>query len=94
MKVVEKVRKETGLPVICATPSYLPIPGISIKVRRDLGPREFVGMIANAKYVVTDSFHGTAFSVLFSKPVYHILQCNRHQGEYIPFCNCAQWRNK
>lgn len=80
MKVVEKVRKETGLPVICATPSYLPIPGISIKVRRDLGPREFVGMIANAKYVVTDSFHGTAFSVLFSKPVISYIAMQSSSG--------------
>lgn len=32
-----------------------------------VGPREFVGLIANAEYVVTNSFHGTAFSVLFRK---------------------------
>lgn len=33
-----------------------------------LSPQEFVGAFANAKMVVTTSFHGTAFSVLFEKP--------------------------
>lgn len=80
MKVVEKVKKETGLPIICATPSYLPISGFGTSVKRNLGPREFVGMIANAKYVVTDSFHGTAFSILFSKPVISYIAMESSSG--------------
>jgi hypothetical protein len=32
------------------------------------GPEEFVDLILNAKFVCTDSFHGTAFSVNFNKP--------------------------
>lgn len=31
------------------------------------GPREFLQNILNAKYVVTNSFHGTAFSIIFRK---------------------------
>lgn len=34
----------------------------------DLGPQEWVGLISGASYVVTDSFHGTAFSINFNKP--------------------------
>lgn len=34
----------------------------------DLGPREWVGLISKAEYVITDSFHGTAFSINFNKP--------------------------
>ncbi|MDR1320545.1 MAG: polysaccharide pyruvyl transferase family protein [Gracilibacteraceae bacterium] len=34
------------------------------------GPREFLGLIKNAKYVLTNSFHGTAFSVIFKKQFY------------------------
>lgn len=33
----------------------------------DAGPREFVELIYNADYIVTNSFHGTAFSVNFNK---------------------------
>lgn len=37
-----------------------------IKIR-DAGPKEFVALIRNADFVVTDSFHGTAFSIIFEK---------------------------
>lgn len=32
------------------------------------GPIEFVSSISNAKYVLTDSFHGVVFSIIFNKP--------------------------
>lgn len=32
-----------------------------------VGPREFLSLIRNAEYIVTDSFHGTAFSIIFNK---------------------------
>lgn len=31
------------------------------------GPREFLSYIKNAEYIVTNSFHGTAFSIIFEK---------------------------
>jgi glutathione peroxidase-family protein len=34
------------------------------------GPAEFLSRICHAKYVVTNSFHGTAFSLIFEKEVY------------------------
>lgn len=33
----------------------------------DCGPREFLSVIKHAKYVVTTSFHATAFSIIFQK---------------------------
>lgn len=33
----------------------------------DAGPREFIGLFSEAQYVITDSFHGTAFSIIFEK---------------------------
>ena len=35
-----------------------------------IGPQEFVWLFANAKYIVTNSFHGTAFSIIFKKNFY------------------------
>ena len=32
------------------------------------GPQEFLYLIHHAKYVVTDSFHGCVFSIIFKKP--------------------------
>lgn len=33
-----------------------------------VGPREFITLLMNAKFVVTNSYHGTVFSILFEKP--------------------------
>ena len=32
------------------------------------GPREFIGLIKNAEFVITDSFHACVFSMIFQKP--------------------------
>ncbi|BAL84078.1 hypothetical protein SELR_23700 [Selenomonas ruminantium subsp. lactilytica TAM6421] len=34
----------------------------------DVGPREWLSLIANASFVLTHSFHGTAFSLKFQRP--------------------------
>ena len=36
----------------------------------DIGPQEWLYLIHHARYVVTNSFHGTAFSVIFQKEFY------------------------
>jgi hypothetical protein len=35
-----------------------------------VGPTEFVDLISNAALVCTDSFHGTAFSIIFNRPFF------------------------
>lgn len=39
---------------------------------RGVGPMEFLSLIKYAEYVITDSFHGTAFSVIFNRDFYAI----------------------
>lgn len=39
----------------------------------DAGPSEFVYLFDKASFVVTNSFHGTAFAVNFNKPFYTVL---------------------
>ncbi len=33
----------------------------------NIGPTEFVNLVSNAEYIITDSFHGTIFSILYEK---------------------------
>lgn len=33
----------------------------------EVGPKEWMGYIYNAEYVITDSFHGSVFSIIFGK---------------------------
>ena len=37
---------------------------------KDVGPKEFLTLIRNAKAVFTDSFHGCAFSIIYKKQFY------------------------
>ena len=41
---------------------------------KDAGPIEFLQYILNAEYVVTNSFHGTAFSIIFRKQFFTVLK--------------------
>jgi len=66
MQIAKKIAQEKGLKIVCQTQRACVFYNIT-KTIRSSGPREFVGLMANAEYVVTDSFHGTAFSVLFKK---------------------------
>lgn len=44
---------------------------------RDAGPIEFLNMVSKASYIITNSFHGTAFSLIYNKPFNVILPNNR-----------------
>ncbi|WP_198162531.1 polysaccharide pyruvyl transferase family protein [Rhodococcus sp. p52] len=45
-------------------------------------PTKFVALFRDASYVVTDSFHGTAFSLAFGRPIYALLpQSNSTRNE-------------
>lgn len=41
-----------------------------------LGPREWLGLFQNARYIVTNSFHGTAFAINFNKDFFTELLIN------------------
>lgn len=46
----------------------------------DAGPAEFLSLIANASLVITNSFHGTAFSVNFNCDFYTILPMRKRNN--------------
>lgn len=42
------------------------------RVVRDAGPKEFLWLFENASFVVTNSFHGNIFSLIFGRPFYSV----------------------
>ncbi len=64
VKFVKEIAQKKGLKVI-----YIPFPygSINCKIKPSIGPLEWLGLFKNAEYIVTDSFHGCAFSILFEK---------------------------
>ena len=69
---VRNLKKHTNLPIyrVHASIYYGLKPGKFIHLPT---PGQFVSYIKNAKYIVTDSFHGTVFSLIFQKQFIDIL---------------------
>lgn len=65
---IENLSQKTGCSIIWFTMGLRrPIREGKVQYIHTGSPEQFVGYIAGAKYVVTNSFHGTAFSILFHK---------------------------
>lgn len=59
------VKEKYGLKVVNGSPHRIAIED-AVKLR-DYGPDQFLTLIKRAKFVVTNSFHGTAFSIIYHK---------------------------
>ena len=67
-EIASRVAKQTGWDVIgIGQKEYMRLHPFSRTALKS-GPAEFVGLFQNASFVVTNSFHGTAFSVNFKIP--------------------------
>ncbi len=64
--VITKFSKEKGLRVIDGSTHHY-LNGNNIKYDPLCAPGDFLSYIRNAEYVVTNSFHGTVFSILYHK---------------------------
>lgn len=65
VEVARQLAKENHLKII-----FIPFPIGKIafgKYKTNYSPQEWLGLIQNAEYVVTDSFHGTALSIILNK---------------------------
>lgn len=67
LEMVDTISKVLGLPVVMTrynnkTDYFNPY----VKLY-DVAPKDFLGLVENAAFVVTSSFHGTAFSVIYEK---------------------------
>lgn len=89
------ISKETGLPIvrICKNASPEDVePEITNII--DAGPGEFLTLFDQAEYVVTNSFHGTAFSINFGKQFYTVIPKgktnNSRQRSILKLMDCEE----
>lgn len=66
-KTVKRFQEQLGLNVVNLMTSEESSGVGDIKIR-NAGPKEFLGLFENASFVITSSFHGTAFSLINKKP--------------------------
>ena len=68
-KTVSEAKKHYGLPVVqlLSGLSHRAVRSCDMQIH-DAGPAEFLSLLRNSKCVCTNSFHGSAFSLVFRKP--------------------------
>ncbi len=79
VRKARQIQKYRDVPILylCTTMrEYMSLKLKHSKVKPILnaGPGEFVSLFKNAAYVVTDSFHGSVFSILYHKPFFTMMR--------------------
>lgn len=70
---VKRLKNETGYKIVGLMhgATYVSADeGLADEEPYNVGPGEFINLIRNAKYMCTDSFHGTVFSILNTTPFF------------------------
>ncbi len=65
IEYAENLSKKTGAKIVYVPTGLKRQANFCYEV--DAGPSEFLGLFLNARYVITNSFHGTAFSTILHK---------------------------
>lgn len=71
-QLLKNLQEKTGLKVY----SFSKIPSsfsINYEICHDIGAEDFIELFEKSSYVVTSSFHGTAFAVNFGIPLYSVI---------------------
>lgn len=75
---VDNLKAKTGLKICCV--QNFPVKRIKAdKYIYNAGPAEFLNLFKYSRYVITTSFHGTAFSLIFNKPFYTLIKNMKSQ---------------
>lgn len=67
-KVAEKISRELNCKIIVISTGLSTVKfGDKYKSVLSAGPEDFINLFINARYIITNSFHGTVFSIIFKK---------------------------
>ena len=74
LHTIRRMKKKWGMPIITLISrnnSYKVLLN-GIKLANEEGPEDFLGYIRYAKFVLTNSFHGSVFSMIYGKEFYYL----------------------
>lgn len=77
--IAQQLSKELELPLFFIPVSWQDVDK-GYNLVAEAGPKEFLGLIRNARLVLTDSFHGTAFSINYRKTFYTFTKIEGGRG--------------
>lgn len=78
LNFVDKMANNLGLDSFCANNPNVECYSVNFEQEIQLSIEQWLMGFENAKYVITDSFHGCVFSILFNKPF--IVISNQRRG--------------
>ena len=76
LKIAKAISKKLNLPIVVLRYNNKNDIFNTFAKRYDAGPQDFLSYIDNAALVLTSSFHGTAFSLIYGKPFYVLDNAN------------------
>ena len=76
LNIIEYVKKQINLPIVILDGSLSTNRIKGARNIKNAGPLEFLRLVKNASFVVTTSFHGTAFALNFERPFFSVLSDN------------------
>lgn len=90
-RIANKLAKETGYKILSYSRrnNYVAWYGSF----SSYNPTAFLGLFANAEFVITNSFHGTVFSIIYNKPFYTVPHKTRG-SRMIDFLNLLDINNR
>ena len=74
IRLTNRISRSVGLPVIQRRPSKM----FQHEIENffTATPGEFLSLLEGATYVITNSFHGTVFAIIYEKPFFSMLHSN------------------
>lgn len=78
IREIKKISKKTDCKIVSVGYFHS---WADINVNAD--PKEFIELFSNASYVITDTFHGTVFSLIFERNFVSIIRNNAFKLEYL-----------
>lgn len=67
-KLISKIKKSTGCKRVVIIDGHPEDILKGYRIVSNIGPREFLNILYYSKYIISSSFHGTAFAINFEKP--------------------------
>lgn len=94
--LVNKVKKDLNLPVINGTVDKDYVKGKGMDINQCIYPSvdKWILNLARAKFVVTDSFHGTCMSIIFRKPFVVVGNASRGLNRFLSVLNLFGLENR
>lgn len=72
--IINEIQNKLNLKLVILDGSAKDLKRKNCTVIKDAGPLEFLSLVKNASFIITTSFHGTAFALNFEKSFYSVVK--------------------